>query len=115
MTQRFEVTGDIGELLDSHAIADDNAAYEVADVVEVLKELFAGYVSIPEGTWAGCSRHQDSDGYFVVVQVPGQQFFLCSKVHYPGNANGVAYSDFRAEIGLALADANHMLDSWRDR
>ncbi len=112
---RFEINGSVDELLEYHAVADDGAAYDVSQVVEVLKDLFSGYVSNPEGTSAGVSANEDETGYRVIVQVPGQLFTLASYIRFPGNANGVAFSDFRAEIGQSLAEANHMLDSWRDR
>lgn len=112
---RFEITGSIDELLEQEDIADDGTAYDVESVVNVLKTLFSEYVTNPEGTEAGVSLNDDGDGYRVIVLVPGQRFTLASFVRFPGNANGVAFSDFRAEIGQSLAEANHMLDSWLDR
>jgi hypothetical protein len=112
-----EGTG-IEQVLADEEITPGDGAYSAAEVTEVLKALFADQQVLRqprrggERVTAGVSRPQDSDGYRVLVQAPGQDFWLASKLVFAGNANGVAYRDFPELIEDAVRIANAMLRAW---
>ena len=109
---------DIVQVLADEGITPDTEAYSVAEVVEVLKSLFADQHVLRqperggETVTAGVSRPDDSDGYRVMVQAPGESFWLTSRLVFAGNANGVAYQDFPALISDAVETASAMLRAW---
>ena len=104
--------------------------YTHATVVRFLKAAFNdGLVITPERpgsdgepypVWATASLHMDEDsgdqdGYIVVAEAPGAEFFLASAVIRPGNANGVAAADFLPALTNAVARVNAMLRAWDER
>ena len=114
----FEITEAMPMFLEDHGIFPDGE-YDVAALVDVLKELFSAGVHFPQQdgatVTAGISRPEDSDGYRVLIAAPGQDFWLASRLIFAGNANGVAYDGFMPSATEAVDIANAMLHAWNSQ
>ncbi len=106
------------------------AAYQVRDIVTVLKAAFAdpgvvrpatrlvnGAGAVPEPVTASVSLHADEgdgnpDGFRVLVAAYGEDYWLASRLIRPaGPAIG---GDLECILADAVAIANAMLHSWDD-
>jgi hypothetical protein len=115
----FEITESMPMFLEDQGIEPDGGPYDVATVVDALKALFSTGVHFPqqdgELVTAGISRPENSDGYRVLIDMPGHPFWLASRLIFTGNANGVAYEDFIPAFTEAVDVANAMLHAWNNR
>lgn len=114
----FEITEAMPMFLEDNGISPDDE-YDVAALVDTLKELFSTGVHFPRQdgvtVTAGISRPEDSNGYRILIEAPGQKFWLASRLIFAGNANGVAYDDFMSSATEAVDIANAMLHAWNSQ
>jgi len=107
--------GGVFEYLESEGVTPDRT-YDICDLVGVLKEIVSTEITYPEGYTAGdigVSRPDDSEGYRVMVRPrPDAEFWLTSKLFFPGNANGITYADMLIEIGRVADTASWLLAQW---
>ncbi len=126
----FELAASIPEWLASGAPVQvsPDAAYQVSDIVTVLKAAFADPGAVrpaprivkgtdPEPVEVSVSLHADEgdgtpDGYRMLVAAPGQDYWLASRLIRP--AGPVTAEGLEDAPGEVLAIANAILHSWDD-
>lgn len=94
--------------------------FDMCSLVNILKDAASEQLIVyPDGYTPddlGVSRPEDSDGYRVMVRPGGtnggKEFWLASKLIFPGNANGLVYDDVLAEINRVAVTATWLLSQW---